>query len=317
MLLLANFFWGISFPTIKALSMIQGELVPDGGNWFVTSMTVAPRFLLSALLLLLFLGRSLADTTRNEIRQGVTLGAFASLGMLFQNDGLQFTQASTSAFLTQLYAILIPVWLALRQRRNPGGWIWLCCLFVLAGVAVLGRFDWNTLSFGRGEAETLLSSLFFMGQILTLERPEFAGNRPERITFVMVVVEMLLFWGLAFSTAPRVSALILPWTSPAWVGLTLILTLFCTLAAFSIMNAWQPKISSTEAGLIYCVEPVFGTLLSLFLPGLYSLWGGIAYDNEQATWSLLVGGALITLANVLLQLVQRFRAVSPSASPGT
>jgi len=39
----------------------------------------------------------------------VLLGLFASAGMALQNDGLQFYAASTSAFLTQLYAILIPV----------------------------------------------------------------------------------------------------------------------------------------------------------------------------------------------------------------
>jgi hypothetical protein len=68
------------------------------------------------------------------------------------------------------------------------------------------------------------------------------------------------------------------------------------------MNTWQPKITATEAGLIYCVEPVFGSAMSLFLPSLVSVWAGINYANETATLSLLVGGALITTANVLVQL---------------
>src|SRR2546430_9615229 len=51
-------------------------------------------------------------------RSGVILGIFAATGMLFQNDGLQFTAASTSAFLTQFYAILIPVWVAWRGRSE-------------------------------------------------------------------------------------------------------------------------------------------------------------------------------------------------------
>jgi len=80
------------------------------------------------------------------------------------------------------------------------------------------------------------------------------------------------------------------------------LTIFCTLGAYSLMNAWQPKISATEAGLIYCVEPIFGSLMAWFLPAVFSKWAGIEYLNETATWTLLVGGGLITLANVLLQL---------------
>jgi hypothetical protein len=74
----------------------------------------------------------------------------------------------------------------------------------------------------------------------------------------------------------------------------------CTLAAFSIMNRWQPRITSTEAGLIYCVEPIFASLFALFIPGLLSAWAAIVYPNEQATWSLVIGGGLITFANVFV-----------------
>lgn len=302
MLLLANFLWGISFPTIKALGLLQEALVPGASHWFVTCMTVAPRFLFATLVLLVLQARRLGDTTRSELRQGLLLGFFASGGMFLQNDGLQFTAASTSAFLTQLYAILIPVWLALRRRRDPGLKVWLCSLLVLVGVAVLGRFNWTSLSFGRGEFETLLCSLFFMGQILTLDRAEFSGNRPERITLIMMAAQMCIFWSAAWFTAPQAAALLQPFASWPWLGLTLILTLFCTLAAFMLMNMWQPRMSPTEAGLIYCVEPIFSSLLALFLPGLFSLWAGISYLNETATRELLLGGGLITLANVLLQL---------------
>ena len=43
-------------------------------------------------------------------------------------------------------------------------------------------------------------------------------------------------------------------------------------------------------------------ILLLILPALLSAWAGIHYPNETATWTLLVGGGLITVANVLLQL---------------
>jgi drug/metabolite transporter (DMT)-like permease len=232
----------------------------------------------------------------------VTIGLFAAGGMLLQNDGLHFTAASTSAFLTQFYAILIPVYVAWRARRRPTAIVWWCCALVLVGVAVLGRFNWRELSFGRGEVETLVSSFFFMGQILLLEKPEFAANRPMKLTLVMIGTEMLVFWILVAFTAPSTTAVITPWTSTGWLGLTGMLTIFCTLGAFSLMNRWQPKISATEAGLIYCVEPIFGSLMALFLPALFSMWVGINYPNETPTAQLLIGGGLITLANVLIQL---------------
>jgi drug/metabolite transporter (DMT)-like permease len=306
MLLLANFFWGLSFPVIKAILLLHEELLPGVNSWFSTLYTVAPRFLFAALILTAWgwtRHRSGATTraTPREWRQGLTLGLFAAAGMILQNDGLQYTEASTSAFLTQISAILIPVWVALHTRRNPGPLVWVCCLLVLAGVAILGRFDWDAWQFGRGEWETLASALFFMGQILALDRPEYAGNRAMPVTWVMFVTEAVVYWGLIFAIAPDFAVLVKPFASPAWLGFTATLTIFCTLGAFTLMNAWQPKITATEAGLIYCIEPIFASVMALFLPGLFSVWAAIYYPNETATWTLLVGGSLITLANILLQ----------------
>lgn len=302
MLVLANLFWGLSFPVIKGLVLVQEKVAPTAGTWFITANAIAPRFILGALILFLLRPREAWRVTRLELKQGVAIGLFMAAGMLFQNDGLQFTAASTSAFLTQLYAILIPVYVALRSRRPPGAVVWLSCGLVLVGVAILGRFDWRAVHLGRGEWETLLASVFFMGQILWLEKPEFAANRALQITLIMFAMQAVIFSGLTLGTMPDGAALVATWTSPAWLVLVAILTVFCTIGAYWLMNAWQPKISATEAGLIYCVEPIFGSGMALFVPALISAAAGIAYANESLTMSLLVGGGLITAANVLIQL---------------
>lgn len=302
MLLLANLFWGLSFPIIKSITLFHARVMPETGTWFSTIYTVAPRFLLAVVVMLIWYRQRLRGTTRLELQQGVCIALFTIGGMLLQNDGLQFTAASTSAFLTQLYAVLIPIALAFRRWKSPGTTVWFSCALVLVGVGILGHFDVRRLQFGRGEWETLLSSLFFMGQILWLGRSKYAGNRPLHMTFVMLCTEAVAFAALALVSAPSARALTLPWQSPAWLGLTLLLTLFCTVGAFSLMNKWQPKITTTEAGLIYCVEPIFGSALALFLPAWFSRWAEIDYPNEQITWTLLVGGGLITLANLVIQL---------------
>ena len=188
MLLLGNLLWGVSFPLIKSLVLLQERLVPGGSSWFITASTMLPRFTFGALVLGLICFRAVRTLTRSEFRQGLGLGLFALAGMIFQNDGLQFTSASTSAFLTQFYAIMIPAWLALRARRSPSWVVWLCGALALAGMAVLARLDWHDLKLGRGEWETLISSVFYMGQILWLGRPEFAANRALPVTTLMFVV---------------------------------------------------------------------------------------------------------------------------------
>lgn len=302
MLLVANLFWGLSFPLIKAMGFAHRQVLPESSTWFITAYTVAPRFLLAAIVLLIFLGPKLRSFTRLEFKQGGLIGVTAGIGMLFQNDGLQFTSASVSAFLTQFYAIMIPTWIAWRSRRWPSVTVLACSVLVLAGVAILGRFDFQAMHLGRGEFETLLSSVFFMMQIFLLERKEFAANRALPVSLVMFGVQAGLFAGMAVLTAPSSAALLVPWTSGPWLGCTLTLTVFCTLGAYILMNSWQPKITATEAGLIYCVEPLFTSVLALFLPALLSAWGGFVYPNEQLTWHLLLGGGLITVANVLIQL---------------
>jgi drug/metabolite transporter (DMT)-like permease len=302
MLVLANVFWGLSFPLNKAIAFEHQHVLPGSSSWFITACTIAPRFVLAAAIMVLWQRGALRGMTRLEIRQGVGLALFNVMGMVFQIDGLQHTLASTSAFLTQIYAILIPLWLALRRRRLPPALVWASCVLVLAGVAILGRFDWRELRLGRGEVETLISSLFFMGQILTLDRADFAANRPLPVTFVFFAVEAVISLVLVGTLAPRMADMPVLLTSIPWLGFTLALTLFCTVGAFTLMNTWQPRITATEAGLIYCLEPLFASGLALFLPGLFSLWAGFTYPDETLTLNLLVGGGLITAANVLIQL---------------
>lgn len=302
-LLLATLFWGVSFPLIKAMALTQQAVVPASGNWFITAMTVAPRFLIATVVMAVFARKQLlGGVTGGEIRQGLVLGVSAAIGMLFQNDGLQFTSASTSAFLTQFYALMIPVWLAVRSRRMPAPVVWLCSVLVLAGDGILGRFDLRTLHLGRGELETLLSSVFFMWQIFTLEDRRYLGNRVLPVTVTMFATEAVLFTLMAFGTAPHPADFFTPWASGPWLGFTLLLTLFCTLGSYTLMNKWQPKITATEAGLIYCAEPVFTAVMALFLPAIFASWSAVDYPNERVTWHLLVGGGLITVANALIQL---------------
>ena len=49
MLVVANFFWGLSFPLIKSILLLQEKLLPQAGSRFSTTYALAPRFLLAAL----------------------------------------------------------------------------------------------------------------------------------------------------------------------------------------------------------------------------------------------------------------------------
>ena len=314
MLLLGAALWALSFPSVKAIAAAQQALVPGADSWFLAALCVLYRFAIAAALLALLAARTLAKLTRSELCQGAGLGLFGGVGILLQVDGLAYTAASTSAFLTQCYCLLIPIWVALCQRRWPARKIFLSCALVVTGVAVLAGVDWRNFRLGRGEWETLAGSVAFTAQILWLERPKFAGNNVNHFSIVMFVSMALVCLPVAVATAPSAGAWLAAFGTAPLMGLLAILVFPCTLGAYMLMNHWQPHVPATHAGLIYCVEPVFTSLYALFLPGWFSAWAGIAYPNETLTRALLVGGGLITLANVLLYLPVRRAKEAPSVA---
>lgn len=302
---------------MKVLGHCQEKLVPGGSSWFFSSVSLLVRFGLSFLVLLAWQWRSLRRITRKEIWLGAGLGLTAALGLVLQMDGVQYTPASTSAFLTQCYCIIIPVYMAIRHRRWPKTFLTLSCLMVLIGVGVLADLNWSELRLGRGETETILASLLFTAQILWLERPIFAGTNWRPVTLVMFGVVTAVVLPTTLMTARHPGDILRAYSTFSTVGVAVFLTLACTVTTFCLMNYWQPFISSTHASLIYCTEPVFASIFALFAPSIISSVAGINYPNETLTSRLMVGGGLILLANIVMfwQSGQKPSEPPPSTTP--
>ena len=313
MLLLATLCWGISFPVMKAMGMVHQRVLGHENSWFATASAVTVRFGVAALILFAWNWRSWRQFTRLEIWQGFGLGMFAGMGMLFQVDGLAYTSASSSAFLTQCGCVFLPWLVALRDRRWPSPLMVGCSFLAMSGVAVLADMDWRQFRLGRGELETLISSMIFTAQILWLERPVFAGNKVSHFTLVMFTTMALTTLPVALLSMERSSDWLAAYRAPSVWLLIAVLVIFCTLIAFVLMNRWQRVLPAPEAGLIYAAEPVFASLFALFLPAWLSLLVLVGYANESVTISLLVGGGLITLANILIQVAA---ARAPAAHRG-
>ncbi len=300
LLILACALWGLSFPLVKALHLEQSARLPDAGSLFLASWMQLARFGLGALILLPFLLR-LARPGSLEIRQGLSLALWGGIGMWLQADGLAHTEASTSAFLTQAYCILLPLWACLRLRRWPATRVLVATLLVLAGGGILSGIRPGHLRLGRGELETLASALFFTFQILTLENPIYRKNRGSMVTFIMFFGIAVLFVPITLISAPGWMACLEAGASVETWTLIGGLAVFCSVGAYLLMNIWQPRVSATEAGLIYTIEPVFTAIYVLFLPMLLGRFIGADYPNESLTAELVMGGILILAANFLMQ----------------
>ena len=302
-LVLACAMWGLSFPAAKALIMVQSSSAPGHDSWFYSATGMVARFSVAALLVagfLLIKRRSLLPT-REELHQGLGVAFFGGVGMLFQLDGLAHTEASTSAFLTQASVIFIPLTTALLTRRLPGRREVLSILIAVVGVAVLADFDPHAMRLARGEAETLISALFFTGHIMWLERPRYAQNKSVKVSLIMFAgIAVICFPVLLLQPQGVTQAVLSVSQWDAWWFIGMLIGP-CTLLAFTWMNTWQRHVSATKAGLIYCLEPVFASVLALFLPAMFSRLAGLHYDNETLTRELVIGGGLVLLANILMQ----------------
>lgn len=290
--------WGLSFPAMKTLGLHVGDQAPGISTWFVAAATVVVRFGIGAVVLAL---SGWSRPRRNEVIQGIALGVFSGAGMLFQMDALNFTAASTSAFLTQGYVVLLPLMAALSARAWPPAKTVICVCLSMVGLGVLSGFDWSSLRLGRGETETLFAACAFAGQIQCLGASRFQGNRERVVTTVMFACVAVLLTPLAFGTMHGWAQFGALFSTPLALSLVFLLTFPCTIVAFKLMNRYQPEVSPSEAGIIYGAEPLFASLLALFLPGIFATLARVDYPNEALTVRLFCGGGLVLLANVLLQ----------------
>ena len=299
MLLFATLLWGLSFPLLRGIELAQQAVAPHVANETLACADIFVRFGTAAFLFLPIFGRGLLNVTRLELSQGIGLGLFAGTGLYLQNLGLAWTDASVSAFLTQLYTLIIPLIVAFRDRRRPTGRVFLACALVLAGAALLSPGLLTHFVLGPGEVLTLICAGFFAAQIVWVERPIYVFNRSGPVTLIMLITICLVslvaypFMGGTLSVTTRLF-------SNFGVNILMVcIIFFCTIFSFFIMNKWQRFISATEAGLIYCLEPVIATVLAAFVPGWISAVAGVNYPDEHLRWGLLVGGSLIIGAALL------------------
>ncbi len=294
--------WGLSFPLMKGLAQMQGDAYPGISSWFTSSWGLSLRFLFAGIIVGLWCRHLLKDTSRSEWSQAIGLGVFTAGGMILQMDGLNYTSASVSAFITQSYCMYIPLMIAIMVRKLPSLHVFLSAILVMAGVAVLSDLHVSEISLGRGELETLLSSFVFAILILWIDRPVYARNHMGRVSAIAFVVTGILMVPVALITMPSAAHLVLIYNTPATIGCLVMLTIICTIGGMMLMYAFQRDVGAITASITYSFEPVFACVFAFFLPNLLSMWSGIKYLNEVVTTSLLVGGALILAANIVIQL---------------
>jgi len=251
---------------------------------------LAWRFLAAAVVWLIIFPQARHGWTRGGAALGAGAGALCALGLVLQHIGLDRTSEAVSAFLTSLTILFVPL-IMLFAGRPPRPVLWVGVALASAGVWLMTGA--TPRGFGWGEVLGLACAFTFSLYILAVN-VAVEVESPYRVTVAQfAVVALVCFISCTFLPNGRgalgVTGRILA-TREVWLN-TLLLTLFPTLIAFSLLTFFQPKVDPTRAALIYLAEPVFATIYAAVVAG------------HRTGPTALAGAGLILAANALVEVL--------------
>jgi len=250
-LVLTTFIWGTTFILVKDS---LAEIAP------VRFLVL--RFFLSAALLFAVAVVSRQRLDRATWRAGLLAAVPFAAVFLFQTFGLLWASPATSAFITSISVVLVPVFSVLFLGRRFGGWTWVGVLAAFAGLGALSiRGDW---SMGPGEMLTMGTAVGGAIHVLVLERVS-PGRSAASLTAIMLLggaFICLLFLPLDRGVLGRTESLLDPLSPRLW-GIVVFMAVVGTAVTFFLQTWAQARMSATRVGVLIALEPVFALLFSV------------------------------------------------------
>jgi drug/metabolite transporter (DMT)-like permease len=272
-LVLATAVWGSTFLVTK-----------DALDTLSVANLLFWRFGIAALILLAVAPKRWLRLSPDEWRKGVWLGLFLGAGFLAQTEGLRYTSAAVSGFLTGLMVVLTPLVAAVLFGEQITGRGWAAVAVATAGLALISLNGW---SLSPGSAITVLGALLFSLQIASLShwatRDNSYGLTAVSVAVTTVVCGLAAFAGGGISVPTQTDELVA----------ILYLAIGATCLGL-VLQAWsQSYLSATTAAIIMTLEPAFAGAIAVFIGG------------EVLTTRMWVGGLAILAAMFIAEFGPR------------
>jgi drug/metabolite transporter (DMT)-like permease len=271
-LVVAAFFFGTTFVVVQD-AVEEADPVDF----------LAVRFLIAALVL----GIAARGRPRSPrvVRHGVVAGLILGGGYVVQTIGLQYTTPSTSAFLTYLLVVFVPILTFAALRRRPHPATLLGIVLAVAGLVLLTGGGGTGL--GRGEILTLGCAFAFAAHMVVLGE---TADRHDSVRFTFVQLATVgvscLLASLASDPGPGLAVGDRALVAAAFTGL------FATALAFLAVVWAQRTVSPSRAALILLLEPVFAAVFGVL-------------TGDPLTPAGVAGGAFILVAVIVSEVVPR------------
>lgn len=276
-LLFVAFIWGSTFVIVqKAIQFLPPHLFN------------ATRFLIAALLLLLFIRKKSGKNilSLDLFLSGSFLGFFLFLGYAFQTTGLLYTTSSKAGFITGLSVMIVPllsIWL-LKDKPRP-------VIFLAAFIGIIGLYYLTIGDISSMNIGDLL--VFFCAVAFALHitlTSKFAKKFNALPLTIVQLGSVSLFSFLSFYFFERHS-----FTPSSFMNRDVIITLaitsiLATSAAFFIQTKYQQFTTAARVAMIFAMEPVFAAITAYVV------------IDELLSSNGIIGCLLIFLAMIVTEI---------------
>ena len=277
MLMVTTLAWSMSF--------IWSKVVTNTG--MTSEMYLFLRYSLAGLILLPFSIKHLKTMTKKEFWTGILMGNIFFFSMIAQTIGISMSTPAESSFITTAYVVIAPftTWMLLKQK--PRRITWAAVVLCLAGIYILNMKPGQTIGLTLGNGLTLLGAL---GWAFQLTFTSIAGKYmpPALLSFLSFGYTGIMGGLTALITGSMFT------TTAAQVGgsaMAIVLAaVFPTVLANLVQVYAQPHVDANKAAVIYTLEAVFATVISILM------------GMEPLRTSVIIGGGLIACAVLLTQV---------------
>lgn len=266
-LILTTFIWGVSFSAV--------ELALNAG--WTPFFLLGIRGLLAGSFLLIFSFKKAFWKNKALMRDGIIAGFFLSFGMILQTFGQQASSVQNASFITVMYVVFVPLILWRKHKLSPS--LIIAIVLAVLGTALLSFQADFSLNVGDllllACAYLFAIHIIFMSSLAKYQDP-LSATTIQSFTMAILSLSFAAYEGINIPTQ-------------AW-GYVIYAGILASGIAMLLQMYGQSMVHPTVSGLLLTLESFFGALTA------------VVFLHESVSLKLILGGALLMLAVVMVEL---------------
>lgn len=275
-LIMATLFWGTTFSFTKYLLE------------FLDPLTILfIRFFISSLIVLIIFYKKIRLNIFKIFKNKIFI-IFALLHFFayyLQTEGLKYTSASNTAFITAFSCLMVPLLNFLHFKTKVSKVHTVAVVLALIGIYILSYSFNLPQGFNLGDLLVFVSALMYAYFIIIMSSLSKKYSTSLIVFYLFFTTSMC---SLFFNFGTKVSFSFI-FDFKALVSIIL-LTIFGTIMANLLVTKGQSMVNSEKAALIYTMEPIVAVVFAVIFIG------------EIVTLNLVVGSILV-LVGILASII--------------